>query len=186
MKLENNHSYPYFAWKSINIILYHFLYRYESLCTTRVGTLPSLLWSHGNCMEFGHSLVWYGVWRYPLWNRWTNMVSKLIKYFWTMLKMKFEFWTISNIFEISNILSVPAMPISHFEPECQLIAGTWFKAAWREVLRHVSLWRKYSTTDGWPLPQLLVGPWVPMGSLMREYPQGVHPLRDLLYMPGLH
>ena len=97
MNSKNNYSEQYFAWKIVNIIFHYLLYRYASICTTWVGTLPSVLWSNGNCMEFGHSLVWYGVWRYSLWNGWTNMVRKLFKYFWTMLKMKFEFWPISKI-----------------------------------------------------------------------------------------
>ena len=136
----------------------------------------------------------YGVWAFScmIWcveisplKRMNKYGKKTVQFFWAMLKIKFEFLPIPKIFGTTNILYFPVMPISHFEPECQLIAGTWFKAAWREVLRHVSLWRKYSITDGWPLLQLLVGPWVHMEPL-REYPQGVHPLRDLLYMPGPH
>ena len=135
----------------------------------------------------------YGVWAFScmIWcveifplKRMNKYGKKTVQIF--LDKPKNEVWVLTLIKNIWNnqYSPFPAMPISHFEPECQLIAGTWFKAAWREVLRHVFLWRKYSTTDGWPLPQLLVGHWVPMGPLMREYPQGVHPLRDLLYMPG--
>ena len=135
----------------------------------------------------------YGVWAFScmIWCAEISPLKRMNKYGKKTVqifldKPKNEVWVLTLIKNIWNnqYSPFPAMPISHFEPECQLIAGTWFKAAWREVLRHVSLWRKYSTTDGWPLLQLLVGPWVPMGPLMREYPQGVHPLRDLLYMPG--